>query len=1257
MAPLGVNLRKLAFVAFFLSGASSLIFQSIWARMLGHVFGATGVAISTVVTVFMAGLGLGAWLAGRYGDRIKHPLMTYAVVELLVGFFALLVPELVSPEGWLADVNGFLRNELGAGSFEFMLARFFCVVPILIVPTTLMGSSLPLLSRHFVEREKSSGDVGSRVGALYAVNTLGAVCGVVLGGFILMPTIGLQATSLTAVAMNVLLAVGIFALRRPLLGESWSPGEKMVIFPWQSTEDRSAPEEDAQEAQTTSSDEPADDIALPVPAIARKAALATFAVSGAAALCSEVTWSRTLAMTIGSSVQGFSLILATYLTGISIGSALAAAAIGPSKRPWNTIGGVSIFLIMAANAIWAQERDWDELFAIGDFVLRVPSMWLLLSLVFAMPVLVVWVSTRARQAEGGGVEKTFLPAIIMLAVPFSAAILNGILLEGKLAMIASAVTAVLCVFAAIVVLLRRYPVLQLACVQLFIAGATFVNFLYMDDISCVYASLYSDVTNLHEHIGLVRFQMFLTAGFCTLPATLGMGAMFPMTLRLWTGGGGSVAEDVGNVYAANTLGSVVGAWVPGFVLMPWIGMEKTLLIGIIANLLLGLAMLVVSAAGTSESEDDADPAKPRREMPLWYAVVIYILAPLVPMLVAVLWFAAWQPNAALRWNRSRMTLGVFRMSLGADVCDQDSWGNADIIYYRDGLTTTVTVEKWGSHYALKNNGKVDASNGDDMPTQIMVAGYPLMMHREGPEGLDVAVIGFGSGVSVGTALQFPVASVDVVELERAIPEASKVFAESNHLDYNLPEFPYVEMDRLRVINDDGRNYLASTDRMYDVIVSEPSNPWITGVSDLFTTDHFRITKRRLREGGIYCQWVQLYELSPQNIKTIYRTFASQFEHVIVFAAEDMSSDTVLLGSDSPLPLDTARIREALASSRVREEMGRAHVHSANDVVARTLFADREEVLQFTQIEERRFGGEWQPNLGSINDPNLGCTGECRRVPVELNTDDNMLIEFAAPRDLIGFTQFEGYLANFYALDWPYGRLKERVEGLGEGEEGAANRAGLAISLMAHGRRVEAASYIEAAGRTGRSLETLVALETLTRLMTPDHEPAIQVEAPVPGPQLAAREGRQLVEGFSTVRSQVDQGAFETALTAMEEIPAPVRRSGGPSFRLLYTYLLYKTGDDYPNRYSRAAEELEDLIQEHEDYAALHPEVYYFLGRSYDQDMDFDRGTRFMALFVRARLASAGITQENLPALPADPFSPLPGPAPELAPPEEVSSEE
>ncbi len=1221
--------------------------------MLAHVFGASSVAISTVVTVFMAGLGLGAFFAGKYADRIKHPVITYAVVELLVGLWALLVPVLLASDGWLAGMNATLRNELGAGSMGFMLARFACVVPILIVPTTLMGSSLPLLSRHFVNRQNEAQDVGSWVGALYAVNTFGAVAGVILAGFILMPTVGVSATNFVAVGMNIVLAVAIFALRGVLLGPDWKKGDKLSFLPGKEDESKAkevagddgeadevnAPsdpddegdtdEEDTkskskkkksksskskkkktpkkksadedEEASWASEGDALPELGMPIPAVARKAAFVAFAASGAAALCYEVVWSRALAMTIGSSVYSFSLILVTFLIGIAGGSAFASSVVG-NKRVLESVGIFSVVLTLLANGIWGVERG--------------VVMWLVLSLVFCLPIAVVWAAVRARRKSFGSHHTNLtIPVLVLAAVPASAAIVNAIIHAGHLSTIVATVTVTLSVFLAAVVVLRRYPVFQLAAVQLFIAAATFANYVFQDEIPCAFAAFVSSVSELHESIGLVQFFMFVTASLCTLPATMGMGAMFPMTLRIFTSGGESVGRDVGTVYAGNTIGSIIGAWLPGFVLMQFLGMERTLLVGMFLNLGLALMMLVASSAEVKD-EDDKEI-----EPPAWHSVAIYILAPLVPALCAGLYLGGWRLDGPLRWNSSQMTLGVFRVSLAEDACSDD-WGEPDLVYYRDGLSTTVTVERWGRHYALKNNGKVDASNGDDMPTQIMVGAYPLLMHPRGATDLDVAVVGFGSGVTVGTTLKFPVRSVDVIELEKAVLDASRFFEEVNHLTYALDEFPFVEMDRLSVINDDGRNYLASTDKQYDVIISEPSNPWITGVSDLFTTDHFRITKQRLREGGIYCQWVQLYELSPENIKTIYRTFASQFEHVVVFSAEDLSSDTVLLGSDSPLPLDIQRIARGYELPGISRELERAYIHTPYDAFARTLLSTKEEVLSYTRIERRRRGGEWIEYPDSNNDPDTGCTNDCERIPAVLNTDDNAHIEFAAPRDLIGFQRYEGYLTNIYAQDWPYGRIMTAVEGFGEGTDASRAYAELSMSLIAHGRKPEAAAFVERSRSEGETRETVIAAEVLTRLISAEGEPALRTEPPVPGPQLAPREARQLMEGFAAVQSAVDLGSYGTALAATENIPSPLRMHSGPGLRMLYGYLLFKTAASYPSRYRESIDQLEDLVRGDEEYARRHPEIYYFLGRAHDAEMNFDKALRNMRVFVEARMLAA-----------------------------------
>ena len=232
------------------------------------------------------------------------------------------------------------------------------------------------------------------------------------------------------------------------------------------------------------------------------------------------------------------------------------------------------------------------------------------------------------------------------------------------------------------------------------------------------------------------------------------------------------------------------------------------------------------------------------------------------------------------------------------------------MFYEDGMATTVTVDRWDKVYSLKNNGKVDASNDADMPTQIVVGLLPFLFYSQ-PHPPKAALVGYGSGVTAGAMTQYPIASLEIVELEAAVYRGARFFDNDNHRPLQNPKVT------ARV--GDGRNFLTQRSDKFDVIVSEPSNPWLTGVSNLFTREYFKLVKTRLAEHGIFCQWAQLYEMSPWNIKTILGTVRAEFPYVYVFAAEDWSSDTILIGSLDPLPLDydTSTARSAIRSRAPR----------------------------------------------------------------------------------------------------------------------------------------------------------------------------------------------------------------------------------------------------------------------------------------------------------------------------------------------------
>jgi spermidine synthase len=203
----------LVFVCFFLSGATGLVYQVLWLRMLGLVFGHTVFAITTVLAAFMAGLALGSFVFARRAARLRNPIRAYGWLEIGIGVYCALLPFLLSGAAWVyLGMHGALRLSYDAFSF----VQFLLIALLLVIPTAFMGGTLPILSQALVRQEA---ELGRKVGALYAVNTFGAVVGVVLAGYVLLPALGNHLTLAIAAAANI--AVGLAAL-------SWSRGRDVA---------------------------------------------------------------------------------------------------------------------------------------------------------------------------------------------------------------------------------------------------------------------------------------------------------------------------------------------------------------------------------------------------------------------------------------------------------------------------------------------------------------------------------------------------------------------------------------------------------------------------------------------------------------------------------------------------------------------------------------------------------------------------------------------------------------------------------------------------------------------------------------------------------------------------------------------------------------------------------------------------------------------------------------------------------------------
>lgn len=334
-------------VLFFLTGISGLVYQVVWLRMLIRAFGVTIYAVTTLVALFMGGLALGSFLGARLSRR-RSPLVVYAVMEVAVGACAIastrLMLELPSAFRWAIET-------LGDGQAALMTARFSLAALVLIPPTTLMGTTLPLLSSLL-----GSGGDQAATGRLYGANTFGAVFGVLATGFAMIPTFGEKATVWVAAALNLGVGVACFVLRDRLSLHA-APSAPLQVDPGSAAGPAPAP-----------------------PAAPARLILAVAFGSGACALALEVLWSRVLAVLLGNSVYAFSALLGAYLIGIAAGSAFMASRLSRVARPLALLGTLEVAVGVLGLASLATflgvgliERAWWKpayavLWGLDDFV-------------------------------------------------------------------------------------------------------------------------------------------------------------------------------------------------------------------------------------------------------------------------------------------------------------------------------------------------------------------------------------------------------------------------------------------------------------------------------------------------------------------------------------------------------------------------------------------------------------------------------------------------------------------------------------------------------------------------------------------------------------------------------------------------------------------------------------------------------------------------------------------------------------------------
>ena len=358
-----------------------------------------------------------------------------------------------------------------------------------------------------------------------------------------------------------------------------------------------------------------------------------------------------------------------------------------------------------------------------------------------------------------------------------------------------------------------------------------------------------------------------------LPMAILFGIAFPAAVAA-TARLRDMGRGVGRVTAWNTLGTVAGAFLGGFVLIPRIGMRASLTLAAASTAVAGVLAL---------SRSTARAWRTRGLVAAGAALVAALLLP--------------------AWPRNLLAMGTgFYATMYGDVQGlRDAERRSELLFYKDGIATTLSVDRQGSVLFYRSNGKTDASTDPgDMANQLLLGHLPMLLH---PDPREVFVIGLGTGVSAAAAARYPAQSIEIADIEGAAREATQQFAAQNR---NVLADP-----RVRFLVADGRNALLARDKAFDVIISDPSDVWVAGVGSLFTQEFYSLARKRLKPGGVMVQWFHMHSLPPEQMKLIVATFRSVFPHASLWRPNH--GDVILIGSFDPVPWDLARIRRRIES--------------------------------------------------------------------------------------------------------------------------------------------------------------------------------------------------------------------------------------------------------------------------------------------------------------------------------------------------------
>lgn len=435
---------------------------------------------------------------------------------------------------------------------------------------------------------------------------------------------------------------------------------------------------------------------------------------------------------------------------------------------------------------------------------------------------------------------------------------------------------------------------------------------------------------------MIALKEFIVCFLIIILPTFASGACFPLVTRILANHQGfQVGRTVADAYTFNTLGGIIGSLTTGFVLIPSLGVEKTLLLGGGFNLLIA-SFLIVFAIDTKIISKFA-----------WGTGSISAA------IAGMILLSSWNPKVL----NSGVYVDAQMIGGNSKSKDVDSFMSPfELIFHREGSSATVTVFQRDNFRFLRVNGKTDGSTYSDNYTQVLLGLLPVM-YSENPE--NALVIGLGTGMTLASVLDYPMKKVDCIEISPEVVEASRFFDEDTGFALRSP------VTHLHVL--DGRTWLMAMPDTYDMIISEPSHPWQTGNANLFTIDFFNLAIKKLKKGGIICQWLPIYHMGKEHFRLLVSSFKKVFPYVHIWMA---TTDALIIASRDKLPsIDYIELQKRMSTLKIKEKLAKMEIYAPEDLLS-FFYLDNEAVNKFVE----------------------GTVG--------VNSDNYPVLEFSAPKYLV-----------------------------------------------------------------------------------------------------------------------------------------------------------------------------------------------------------------------------------------------------------------